>query len=118
MTTFERIQKLSKQRGMSLRKVAEEANLGETTIYGWKNRTPDSSNLQAVATVLGVTIDYLLGKNDTPDWANEKDTHDLKEFLDNNADSMTFEGEGLTEVEKEKLKIAMTQIFWDRHKHN
>jgi len=31
---------------------------------------------------------------------------------------MTYGGEKLTEEDKEKLKIAMTQIFWRRHKHN
>ena len=118
MTIFERISSLAKKRGLSLRTVASKAGLGETTIYGWKKRTPDSSNLEAVANVLGVTVDYLLGKNDTPEWANEKDTHDLKEFLENNADSMTYGGDNLTEEEKEKLKIDMTQIFWNRHKHD
>ena len=118
MTPFENIKKIAKQRGMSLAELNDKAGLKTNIIYSWKNKNPSAEKLQAVANVLGVTTDYLLGKNDTPDWANEKDTHDLKEFLEANEDSMTFEGEGLTEVEKEKLKIAMTQIFWDRHKHN
>lgn len=118
MTTFERIQSLAKKRGLGIRDLARKAGLGETTIYGWKNRTPDSSKLEAVARVLGVTVDYLLGKNETPEWANERDTTDLKKFLEDNDGTFTYGGDDLTEDEKQKLKIAMTQIFWDRHKHD
>lgn len=60
MTAFERINNLSKKQGLSLRDLARKAGLGETTIYGWKNRTPDSAKLETVANVLGVSVDYLL----------------------------------------------------------
>lgn len=118
MTTFERINNLSKKRGLSLRTLAKKAGLGETTIYGWKKKSPDASNLNAVADILGVTSDYLLGKNETPSWATKSDTIDLKKYLENSEGTFMYGGENLTEEEKEKLKIAMTQIFWDRHKHN
>lgn len=79
---------------------------------------PDNTTLIKLASYFGVTVDYLLGKKQTPKWANEKDTSDLAEFLQNNAGSMTYKGENLTDDEKEKLEIAMTQIFWKRHKHD
>ena len=60
----------------------------------------------------------MLGKNETPEWANERDTTDLKKFLEDNDGTFTYGGDDLTEDEKQKLKIAMTQIFWDRHKHD
>ncbi|MEE6658543.1 helix-turn-helix transcriptional regulator [Pediococcus acidilactici] len=119
MTTFERIQSLAKKRGLGIRDLARKAGLGETTIYGWKNRTPDSSKLEAVARVLGVTVDYLLGKNETPEWAKEKDTKDLETFLERNLEGgMTYGGEDLTEEEKQQVKLAMATIFWKRHKHD
>lgn len=118
MTPFENIKKIAKQRGMSLAELNDKAGLKTNIIYSWKNKNPSAEKLQAVANVLGVTVDYLLGKNDTPEWANDQDTHDLKEFLESNADSMTYGGDDLTQEEKEKLKIAMTQIFWNRHKHD
>ncbi|AEV95150.1 helix-turn-helix domain-containing protein [Pediococcus claussenii] len=119
MTTFERINTLAKRKGFGLRELARKSNLGETTIYGWKKRTPDSSKLEAVANVLGVTVDYLLGKSETPEWANEKDTQDLEEFLNRNLDGgMTYGGEGLTEEEKQQVKVAMATIFWNRHKQD
>lgn len=81
-------------------------------------RKVSANELAKLASVFGVTTDYLLGNNQTPEWANEKDTNDLADFLKSNEGSMTYQGENLTEEEKEKLEIAMTQIFWKRHKHD
>lgn len=81
-------------------------------------RKVSSEELNKLSDIFDVTTDYLLGKNGTPKWANKQDVFDLKKFLDDNDGSFTFGGDDLTEEEKEKLKIAMTQIFWDRHKHN
>ena len=64
MTTFERIKEISKQRGLNLKKTATEAGLSENAIYKWKTQTPQSNALQAVADVLGVSVDYLLGNTD------------------------------------------------------
>lgn len=116
MTTFERIELISKKRGMSLREVNTKAELGTNAIYRWKKHAPSIDKIKSVANVLGVSVDYLLGKNDTPEWASQKDTVDLKKFLEDNDGSFTYGGDDLTEDEKEKLKIAMTQIFWDRRK--
>lgn len=118
MTLFERVKKMSKERGLSLLQLNDKAGLGKNAIYKWKTQKPSTENIQKVASALGVTVDYLLEENNTPEWATEKDTHDLEEFLEQNEGSMTYGGEKLTEEDKEKLKIAMTQIFWRRHKHD
>lgn len=81
-------------------------------------RKVTTEELNKIATIFDVTTDYLLGKNNTPKWANKKDTTDLKKFLEDNDGTFTYGGDDLTEDEKQKLKIAMTQIFWDRHKHD
>ncbi len=72
MTTFERIKEISKQRGLNLKKTATEAGLSENAIYKWKTQTPQSNALQAVADVLGVSVDYLLGNTDEMH-SNKKD---------------------------------------------
>ena len=64
MNTFERIKEISKERGLNLKKTAIEAGLSENAIYKWKTQTPQSNALQAVADVLGVSVDYLLGNTD------------------------------------------------------
>ena len=64
MTVLDRIKKVSKMRGYNLTKVNDLANLGKNTIYSWKNKEPSHNNVQAVADVLGVSVDYLLGNTD------------------------------------------------------
>lgn len=86
--------------------------------YEYGTKLPDADLIKQIAQLYGVTTDYLLGNKQTPEWADTKDTKDLEEFLTENAGSMTYQGENLTDEEKEKLEIAMTQIFWKRHKHD
>jgi len=74
MTTFERIKDSADKQGLSLRNVASKAGLGETTIYGWKKRTPDSKKLQAVADILNISIDYLLGNEDNTEHTSDEET--------------------------------------------
>ena len=81
-------------------------------------RKVTTEELNKIAIIFDVTTEYLLGKNNTPKLANKKDTTDLKKFLEDNDGTFTYGGDDLTEDEKQKLKIAMTQIFWDRHKHD
>lgn len=73
MTTFDRIKNISKKKGYSsLRVLSETAGLGPNAIYQWRDKTPRTDNLQAVADVLGVSVDYLLGNTDDMH-ANKKD---------------------------------------------
>lgn len=72
MTVLERIKEVSKLRGYNLTKVNEMAHLGKNTIYSWKTKEPSHNNLQAVADVLGVSVDYLLGNTDEMH-SNKKD---------------------------------------------
>ena len=73
MTTFERIKNISKKKGYSsLRVLSETAGLGPNAIYQWRDKTPRTDNLQSVADVLGVSVDYLLGNTDDMH-ANKKD---------------------------------------------
>ena len=64
MTLFENVQKAAKQRGLSIRALNEKAQLGTNAIYKWKTQNPSTDKLQAVADVLGVSVDYLLGNTD------------------------------------------------------
>lgn len=110
MITFERIKKLAQNQGITLQKVANDLGFGESTLYKWKNQTPNGKYLSKVADYFHVSTDYLLGRED------KSATSDLKQFLDENFDSgMTYEGKPLTEEERERLKLALTQVFWKYH---
>ncbi|WP_056993544.1 helix-turn-helix domain-containing protein [Lactiplantibacillus fabifermentans] len=81
-------------------------------------RKVSSDELAKFADIFDVTTDYLLGKNNTPEWANKQDTIDIEKFLNDNEGSMTYGGEDLTEEEKQQVRVAMATIFWKRHKHD
>ncbi|WP_270765943.1 helix-turn-helix domain-containing protein [Weissella confusa] len=104
MTVLERIKEVSKLRGYNLTKVNEMAHLGKNTIYSWKTKEPSHNNLQAVADVLGVSVDYLLGNTDEMH-SNKKDDMpvDLEEVLDKLGPTLRFEGKELTDEQKIKL---------------
>lgn len=115
-----RLKQLRKELGLTQEEAADKLGISRARYSHFENGRNEADNelLLAMAKLYGVTVDYLLGNNETPKWANEKDTKDLSKFLTDNEGSMTYEGENLTKEEKEKLKIAMTQIFWSRHKHD
>lgn len=103
MTIFERTKEVSKKKGYSLQKVAKDAGLGINTIYKWKTQNPQIDKVEAVAKVLGVTVDYLLGKDDKPSTSNEP--VDLDKVLSEEGMAM-FDGKPLSEEYKKAL-LAM-----------
>lgn len=59
MDLLSRIKEISKQRGLSLKEVAQKAEIGENSIYRWKNSKASVSSLTKVAKALDVTVDDL-----------------------------------------------------------
>ena len=110
MTTFERIKKLAKDHSKSLKQVAIDLGLGENYIYTLKTKQPTATNLEKLADYFHVSVDYLLGRENSRSVSDQKD---LKKFLDDNLNyGMTYDGQNLTDEERERLKIALTQVFY------
>ena len=80
MTVFERIKETSKERGLNLQKVATDAHLGINAIYRWKTQTPTADSLKAVAEVLNVSVDYLLGNTNEKSPSSTKSTSNRSEL--------------------------------------
>ena len=100
LTTFERIQKSAKMRGLNLQQVAKKSGLkSENAIYRYNQGvTPRDSTLRAIAETLGVSFKYLKGDTDDPSTENNPTKADI-------ADDdiiMTYEGR---EIPKEDLEI-------------
>ena len=115
MTLFERVKIISKKHGFSsLQTLSEQAGLSPNVVYGWKTKEPSAKSLQAVADVLGVSVDYLLGNTDEM-YANKKSTDtepiDIKKVAENDAwdDYLSSDGRPLTEHDKKLLRA----IFGD-----
>lgn len=111
MTLFERVKKIAKQKGYSsLKTLAEDANLGVNAVYQWKNQVPRMDNLQKVADVLGVSVDYLLGN--TNDMHANKSTPtdaDLEEMLEA---AVAYGGKPMSDNDRTILK-GMLKAYFD-----
>ena len=57
---YEKIEKLCKEKGISIAYLEREAGLGKGAISKWRTSSPTVDNLKAVANVLETTIDELL----------------------------------------------------------
>ena len=120
MTLFDRVKTIAKQRGYSLAELARHAGIGEKSIYTWKpSKTypngimPTHNSLQAVADVLGVSVDYLLGNTDDMRSSNtqNKQPVDLKQVVDDeNWDEwLSFDGKPLSEADKEIIRRLFSE---------
>ena len=111
MTIFERTKELAKKRGLSLQETAKSAGIGINSIYSWKDKKPSVDRIKAVADVLGVSVDYLLGNTDEMH-SNKKDENvpvDLDKVLSEEGMAM-FDGQPLSDEYKKAL-LAMLKTM-------
>lgn len=67
LTLYERIKELATIRGKSIKAVERDLGLADGHIKKWKVFTPNSKTLIAVADYFGVSIDYLMGRDQPTD---------------------------------------------------
>ncbi|WP_203664764.1 helix-turn-helix domain-containing protein [Lacticaseibacillus sp. 53-4] len=91
MTTFERVKETAKKQGLSLTDTSIKAGMNEKAIYKWKYNEPSASRLQAVADVLHVSVDYLLGNTDNPEPAPKSGTKSVVDLSKSN--TFAYQGE-------------------------
>lgn len=114
MTTFERIKTTAKSRGLSLNQLNDNAGLKQNIIYSWKNKTPSADTLSKVAEVLGVSVDYLLGKTDYMHSHKQDEMPiDLEETLSKLGPAVSFGGKELTDEQKLKFYEMAKLMFGD-----
>lgn len=73
MTVFERIKKLANEHGKAVSKVATDLGFSENLFYRWKTSEPKARDLEKVADYFNVSVDYLLGRTDTPEPITKQD---------------------------------------------
>mgnify|MGYP003280037581 CR=1 FL=1 len=73
MTMFDRVKEISKKRGLTLAQLNEKVGFKQNVIYSWKTKTPSVDKVKAVADVLNVSVDYLLGNTDNPEPSTSSD---------------------------------------------
>lgn len=69
-----RISEVRKQHGYSQAALGRAINRAQNTICNWENgnREPDNESLLRLSSLFGVSVDYLLGKSDTPAASQQK----------------------------------------------
>lgn len=93
----DKIKELAKSRGKSMKQVALDLGLPYNTFYKWNKQTPKIDKIKVVADYFGVSIDYLLGKEEV----NTQQAIDLDKALDN---AMSFSGKPLSEHDRKVVR--------------
>lgn len=97
--------------------VAEKIGMARTTYTAYENGTkqPPIDTTNDIATLLGVSTDYLMGRTEIPYQVNkdEKDIakrmEEIKKDLEN-SDGLNFSGEPMSEEAVESLLEAMEHV--------
>lgn len=105
MNTYERIKELAKQKKISIRQL--EINFGYSNGYigSWKRQTPNSTELARLADYFDVSVDYLLGRTDSP--IISKENKRLKTVEEALQSTMSASGKPLTDNDR----VVLTRII-------
>lgn len=72
MSTLERVKKLCKNHGISVPQLEDRLGIPNNTIYQWKgNKRPNLDKIEKIADYFNVSTDYLLGRSDIKEKADE-----------------------------------------------
>lgn len=63
----EKIRELCEKKGISFFRLEKELHLGNGTIRAWDQNRPSIDKVEAVADYFGVSVDYLMGRNEPTD---------------------------------------------------
>ncbi|HGF7649606.1 TPA: helix-turn-helix domain-containing protein [Enterococcus faecium] len=80
-------------------------------------RRVSTEELRKLAEVFNVTTDYLLGRNQTPEWATKEDIIELDKLLESNA-NMAYGGETLTPEQLQRVRDVLAGLFWEFRKED
>lgn len=77
MNFYEKIQKLSKDSGVSFNQIEKDLNLGKNSLYNYKKQQPTSQKIIELASYFSVSTDYLIN-DDIAD--NTPGMYDLQNY--------------------------------------
>ena len=114
MTIFERVKELSEKQGKSLQRVSEDLGFSSNYFYRMKKQQPTAEKLKLIADYFNVSVDYLLGRDETKP-INEP--IDLAEVANSDDDAvwsrlLSSGGRPLTEKDKMAIKLLFSDK-WD-----
>ena len=113
---YEVFEQLLQKKGVSSYKVAKEAGVTQTALSNWKSgrSTPTVKTLQKIADYFGVTIDYLMTGDDSPEQGlTAKDNRDIAKDLDNIMEKLTSGENGPASYNGEEISPEAAELFKD-----
>lgn len=94
MNTYEIIKKLAKKKKISIRQLEMRFGYSNGYLAKWKTNTPNADELPRLADYFGVSVDYLLGREEKTSLAEK---HGV----------FAFDGEPVSDEEVEFLKSVL-----------
>lgn len=119
-TTAQKIEEILESSNMTQKELAKKAGVTEATISRYLSgaRSPRGEILSKIASILGVSTDYLLGNSDVKyspdnDLLNKKDEKDIEKALNKtlemleSQEGLMLSGEPVDEEDFELIKLAI-----------
>ncbi|HEM4130000.1 TPA: helix-turn-helix transcriptional regulator [Streptococcus suis] len=108
---FEKIKELCKKRGISLNKLEEDLGFSRNTIYSMKNKKPNAERLQEIADYFNVSTDYLLGRTNNPNIAQEGQAPTTNPLEEQALVMFRKETSGMSEADVIKFTTALKGLM-------
>lgn len=118
-TLYARIKELASSHGLSIRELEAQLHLSNGTIGRWRKSTPGVDKIEAVAKHFDVSVDYLLGRTDTPQFTR-KDERDVQKILTDMTEGLSNDsalsymkngGEEIDEEDAELLRASLENVI-------
>lgn len=113
INTKERVKELASKRRITIAELERTLKIANGTIGKWDKQNPSIEPLTKIADYFNVTTDYLLGRNQTPEDATEKETKELKNILQNEA-GLTYSQETVTPEDRAAIDSMIASYYWNK----
>ncbi|MGO2961264.1 MAG: helix-turn-helix domain-containing protein [Carnobacterium maltaromaticum] len=113
MALVQKIKELCDEKNITFAELERSTGISNGQIRRWDTSSPKIENIQKVADFFDVTTDYLLGRNQAPKWATQEQVTSLEGMLERDR-TMSYNGENLTEDEKETVRAVLEGIYWKK----
>ena len=113
INTKERVKELASKRRITIAELERTLKIANGTIGKWDKQNPSIEPLTKIADYFNVTTDYLLGRNQTPKDATEKETKELKNILQNEA-GLTYSQETVTPEDRAAIDSMIASYYWNK----
>ncbi|MBZ2159614.1 helix-turn-helix domain-containing protein [Streptococcus australis] len=97
MSLLDRIKLLATTHQMTMAELERKLDFSNGSLRKWGSSMPSGDKIEKVADYFNVSTDYLLGRTNNPNIANNGDASAPLDLRDIAAQSMLFDGKPLTE---------------------